>query len=1420
MFQNYLVKRVAEFVNKKFNTHLSIGEISYDGWTYFTLRQVNLGDQKNDTLFYAGRIQFNIIGAHLDSSRFILNDVILDEGLCKMTTYKDGTFSFAVLDYFSNPNDTIIDPNALPFVLDFRNVECMDTRFILLDSTGIFSEEGFDYNRMDVDGVNFNSKRFVIQNDSLNFDLKNFSCHDRSGFVINRLNASVIICPNLLEFKDLDLITPNSHIKNYFSMSSHGWDEYKDFLNKVVLKGTLMQSDVDMKDIVYFAPMLKNYHYKARVSAKGNGTISNLSLKNIVATVGKETKFTGNAKFKGLPNVEETFIDVKADYASTVSKELESVIDMKLPAAVADLGKIVYRGQYTGFFKDFVSYGVIETQFGNMETDLNMKLNEKTMQSKYSGKLKIDHFNLGAYLKNTKVGVISLAATINGEGFDLEHLHTRFETQVDQIHLDGYTYKNADIKGAVVNKKLTVFFDVQDTSLILNSQLKADFSGAYTHYELDGVLDHANLKALHLHNEYITLGTDLFADFYFKNLNDNYGTLRIAETHYEKAGFTYRIAELQLETEIGMEKAITLKGDFVKASVKGKFDVTELYSQLYYWTSSLGVNYLKPEQPVRNPLQEFKLNLNLVSTAAISPLLFPGFNVSNVELEAEVDSKQKSYSLLAYAGSINLNQYQFLQTTIKLNEQEASSGELLMSMKQFGKADTMYIGDFALKAEAKVNHIDLQYQITDSNSIVMGSFKQGVDFFADRLIIDNKPSWVGGKGSKWDITEGKALEINSKQLTFNNFLVTNKNQLLQIDGTYSFSGIKKDITCRVKNFELNTINKFTNQLSIEMGGIANGSLNYKNVGKREVILSNLKVENLALDGDTLGDYNLVTGYQENDDKLAIGFESLKGRINNLKGVGNYAIQDNILDLDISFSESEITAFQAFVKGQAKLYTGRVGLKAQLKGHPNDLNLSGNLFITNATFKIEYLQTIYTMPEANLELADNKIKIIPFDIYDVNKRKAHISGEIEHNGFNKLLYNVRVDGFKTFQVLNTTVKNNELFYGVAYASGDFTLKGNTNQVQMNANVTTEKGTRVMINPFGVSGEEDVSYINYVSYDTLHTFGRKAKIIPFGVGINLNISATPDAEIQMLFDAASDDRIRAKGIGQLKLQLLLDGTFKMFGDYEVTEGDYRFSALNVVAKKFILRSGSRISWTGDPMTGELRIVGVYKLKTTINEIVNMSNSKDQNVRVPVECIININGSVDRPVLNFDLNFPDLQSNVTGSAASELNAVVANFRRDPEIMNQQMLFLLISGSFIPITSNNSDVASGVGSQAVSDLLSKQAAGLINKVDLGVDLNVDLLNSSDPTKSKTVVLSATKRFYNNRLEVQLGVSNDNTQSNYSAAYSLKKTGNTKLKVFNRSGFDPIYSRNVQTSGLGLYYRKEFDSFLELFKKQNNYYF
>src|ERR1700741_3721011 len=75
------------------------------------------------------------------------------------------------------------------------------------------------------------------------------------------------------------------------------------------------------------------------------------------------------------------------------------------------------------------------------------------------------------------------------------------------------------------------------------------------------------------------------------------------------------------------------------------------------------------------------------------------------------------------------------------------------------------------------------------------------------------------------------------------------------------------------------------------------------------------------------------------------------------------------------------------------------------------------------------------------------------------------------------------------------------------------------------------------------------------------------------LDLNVKATPDATIRIIFDETVGDVITCQGKSE-KINLTLDtkGKFTMVGTYEITKGDYLFTLQNIINKKFTVKQGS--------------------------------------------------------------------------------------------------------------------------------------------------------------------------------------------------------------------------------------------------------
>src|SRR6185369_5965843 len=84
-----------------------------------------------------------------------------------------------------------------------------------------------------------------------------------------------------------------------------------------------------------------------------------------------------------------------------------------------DLRKIQYihfQGSFTGFIRDFVTFGTVETNLGTVKSDLNMKL-PAGQQPVYSGNIATDNFRLGDFLDDQRFGSISMTGVLKGKGF-------------------------------------------------------------------------------------------------------------------------------------------------------------------------------------------------------------------------------------------------------------------------------------------------------------------------------------------------------------------------------------------------------------------------------------------------------------------------------------------------------------------------------------------------------------------------------------------------------------------------------------------------------------------------------------------------------------------------------------------------------------------------------------------------------------------------------------------------------------------------------------------------------------------------------------------------------------------------------------------------------------------------------------------
>ena len=250
-------------------------------------------------------------------------------------------------------------------------------------------------------------------------------------------------------------------------------------------------------------------------------------------------------------------------------------------------------------------------------------------------------------------------------------------------------------------------------------------------------------------------------------------------------------------------------------------------------------------------------------------------------------------------------------------------------------------------------------------------------------------------------------------------------------------------------------------------------------------------------------------------------------------------------------------------------------------------------------------------------------------------------------------------------------------------------------------------------------------------------------------------------------------------------------------------------------------------GDPYEAVLDIKAIYNLRAPLYDLFPEDTTNNFKRRTPVELELQLTDYLLNPEINFDIRLPSADENTKRRLESIL--FVNSGDVNPQEMNQQVLGLLVFNRFLPTTSSGTASESysrgtpglNIGYEFVSNQLSNWFSQLSDQFDVGVNYR-----PGDELNSDELDLSLSTEVFNNRLilDGNLGYSGDNPQieSQYSgfvgeftAEYKLSKDGRFRVKGFNRSVTNSLLQLNSPyTQGVGLFYREEFDTANELWRK------
>jgi hypothetical protein len=611
--------------------------------------------------------------------------------------------------------------------------------------------------------------------------------------------------------------------------------------------------------------------------------------------------------------------------------------------------------------------------------------------------------------------------------------------------------------------------------------------------------------------------------------------------------------------------------------------------------------------------------------------------------------------------------------------------------------------------------------------------------------------------------------------------------------------------------------KYTNafyQLTAEKQrlGISYPYITFKHVGRHDEILFN----NLVLQ-----DCELL---RENKDKIA----TISQKITNLQK-----------NSELVFSQQNEVLNQ--IKHELE-YNGYIDDKSAFRFQ-----------VLDSVYKAGKIQNPKLVRELRKDLNEIRKNVNKENLPNTNSLggTAKISGVIYHEGFKDMYLNINRIVMDKFLALNTTLKDNSLYYGRAFVSTLDTSKclrvtGGLEHLKISGELSTDVGVyssgnlsidndriQTVLNlPLGSSNEvSEKSYIRFVK-DTMD-LKKVIKADLSGIEMDVLFKLRENTNrFRVIFDEKSGDIIDAKTKGEVRMTInSIDETFEMNGGVEVIDGNYLFTAENIIKKRFLLQKGGTITWDGDPVAAKLNLSAAYYTRAPAKDLnIGTTEATNFNRLLPVAVIMNMTGNLSAPAFRTDIEFPGLDVGNTSELSLRLNRLKAQWNLNEQERNQQVFSLLVLNRFvtpsdIPQTNNSIDpslVAASTGIELLSNELSLWLSQLTPEMDIRIALGQQkLLRDADITLGKN--------FFSNRVRLErtgtLFNPNDPTSNRISAGnltlrVRLDNLDRFNLEFFNRVDNFNSFSGTNNIQGVGLFYRQSFDKPSELwsFLHRNSY--
>ena len=1383
-------------------------------------------------------IDFSLQGI-FDRSNPSLDQIKMQGGNVRLISHDD-EFQMNISEFFRRLNDLLPgkkDPNKPAGKFRVDNIFFDETSLDILNYASSPVVGGFDYNNLKFRDLIADADNFLTEGPQISMKLNYMrGIESTSGMVFQQLKTDFTYTPNFIEFNNLFVRSNRTEIKDYLRFDFDSTKSLSNFTEEVRITANLDESALDIQDLKFFTDALPDIQDRVFLSGEIKGTVSSLSSEQLLIRFGLRSALFGKFKIDGLPNLEKTFFEMSLMNSILNSTDLSPYVTKEAQFEINKFRDIRFDTDFSGYLHFFTANGNFRTGIGNMIGRFSYR--SDAGEPTYSGRVELKDLDIGILLEDRqKFQKVNLTGNIKGTGFNVSSALLEIDADIKNAGVNGYNYKNIKTDATYGRDLFSGNLQVNDPNLKGEAKGILDLRDGKDSIRLNIQLDTAFLQSLGFIEKDAFVSGKIDMDTKGITLDDIEGIARFSDITLSYEGRNLFIDNFFFQSLFTDDsRVISLNSDLLVAGISGTFEVEQLLQDVErlgrdYWAILTNDEKFQPDikAGITDPYN-IDINMNFIDINPIINLFEPRASISKNILIEGAFYQTPDNTILNFFSSIDSIYYNgnfLFDTNLDFNTSKMASGDdVLASFYIYSKKQVLNSGlsfnNLMMEAIWDQTKIDFRYEQDQLETGSYVSVKNEVTVYPDHTTIIFEPSELKILEKIWRFDPDNQIYITGKNILFDNIKLYNENQFISVNGNIS-DNIDEILALEIHELNLDFFNTLSTK---DFSGAANGQFGFNNFYEKIGINGQLNVDDFYINNFLVG--NIEAATYLSDKQVNLELNNFRNGVKVIAINGYLGSEDDELALQATLKDADLSVLEPFLSDYLTQLGGKVSGDLNLSGTLNFPEVTGTGRLNGGKLLINYLNTFYTV-DGNIVFNTNEISFRELQLRDSNGNLARMRGGISHDYFSDFILDIS-SNLDKFQVLNTTVRDNEIFYGTAYTSGTLNIFGAANNLDITARATSEANTRIFI-PFGsssVQAQED--FINIINVrDTSRVITMEEgveKLAINNVRMNFNLDVTPDAYLEIQIDPRTGENIQGRGRGVLNLNIDTQGNFSMLGNYEITEARYNFSLYNIIRREFIVQPGGRISWFGDPYEGTMDIKAYYQESVSLQNLQNIQvggiEDPQMRRRFPLKVLMDLKGNLLSPEISFNFDFSEFPTE--GNVQTYISAFQNRIANDEQEKNRQVFSVIMMRSLSP-----EGQFSGVGNIATSNLsqlLSSQLNSFIAQVDQNLEVDIDLANL-DQNTLETFQLRVAYTFLDGRLRVSRDGGLTDLQGNadlnsiagdWQAEYLLTEDGRYRMRIYNRNNFNTFTSlslaRNVATYGVSVSQNLSFNSFGEIWDK------